>query len=153
MGAVVVDDVSRLHIHIVHSAIHAHPKKISEYGGIHRPVHQPARSVAKSHARDERMRLGRIDSSLGQFHNHAHSPRVAAQEPVAQSSFHLPVSIVTGHLAVENALGEHCCRQVVAAPYSRNAEEERMVLATLPDSLDAGADVAKEFLRHLPAGL
>ena len=97
------------------------------------------------------MRLGREYSTFRKLNDHAHAPWIATQKPVTQSTFHLLIGRVTGQFTVKDALGQHRRGQIVRAPYSRNAEHERMILAALIDTLDARTDVPYELRRDLAA--
>ena len=151
MRAVVVDQVARLELLVVDTAVGVDSKQASEYGRVDRAVNQAAGRVAHLVLDDERMRLGRECSAFRQLHDHADTPRVAAQKPVTQRAFHLLIGRVTGQLTVKDALGKHRRGQVVGTPYSRNAEHERMILPALIDALDARTHVPDEFRRHLAA--
>ena len=149
--AVVVDQVARLELLVVDTAVGVDSKQASEYGRVDRAVNQATGRVAHLVLDDERMRLGRECSAFRQLHDHADTPRVAAQKPVTQRAFHLLIGRVAGQLTVKDALGKHRRGQVVGTPYSRNAEHERMILPALIDALDARTHVPDEFRRHLAA--
>ena len=144
-----IDKVARLELLVVDAPICADSEKAAEDSRIDRAVNQTARGVTHLVVDDERVWLGRECSALRKLHYHAHAPRVAAQKPVAQSPLHLLIGRVTGQFTVKDALGQHRRGQVVGTPYSRNAEEERMILPPLIDPLDSGADVPDELRRDL----
>ncbi len=141
-----VDKIARLELFVVDPAIRADSEKAAENGCVHRTVNQTAGGVAHLVVDDERMRLSREYSTLRQFRDHAHTPRVASQKPVTQRAFHLLIGRVTGQLTVKDALGQHRRGQVVGTPYSRDTEHERMILSTLIDTPDARTHIPDELL-------
>ena len=146
-----VNQIARLELLVVDTAIGADSKKAAEDRRVNRAVNQTAGGVAHLVVDDERMRLRREYSTFRKLHNHAHTPRIAPQKPVTQSTFHLLIGRVTGQFTVKDALGQHRRGQIVRAPYSRNAEHKRMILAALIDTLDARTDVPYELRRDLAA--
>ena len=151
MSAVVVNQIARLELLVVDSTIGTDAQKTSEYRRIDRTVNQTTGGVAHLVVDDERMRLGREYSTFRKLNDHAHTPRIAPQKPVTQRTFHLLIGRVTGQFTVKDALGQHRRGQIVRAPYSRNAEHKRKILATLIDTLDARTDVPDELRRDLTA--
>ena len=146
-----VNQIARLELLVVDTAIGADSKKAAEDRRVNRAVNQTAGGVAHLVVDDERMRLGREYSTFRKLNDHAHTPRIAPQKPVTQRTFHLLIGRVTGQLTVKDALGQHRRGQIVRAPYSRNAEHKRMILAALIDTLDARTDVPYELRRDLAA--
>ena len=146
-----VNQIARLELLVVDSTIGTDAQKTSEYRRVNRAVNQTAGGVAHLVIDDERMRLRREYSTFRKLHNHAHAPWIATQKPVTQSTFHLLIGRVTGQFTVKDALGQHRRGQIVRAPYSRNAEHKRMILAALIDTLDARTDVPYELRRDLAA--
>ena len=146
-----VNQIARLELLVVDSTIGTDAQKTSEYRRIDRTVNQTTGGVAHLVVDDERMRLGREYSTFRKLNDHAHTPRIAPQKPVTQRTFHLLIGRVTGQFTVKDALGQHRRGQIVRAPYSRNAEHKRMILAALIDTLDARTDVPYELRRDLAA--
>ena len=150
MGVVVIYHVIRLEqivgvaLDIEHIIRQVHALEAVENRGIDGTVDQPARGHPDAFHHKVAVRGVGIDSATRQFNNHARAPWVAAQQPVAQGTFHFFKLAVPRQLAVQDALGEHRCGQVVAAPDARHAPQEGVarLFSTRFDTLDTRLDVA-----------
>ena len=87
-----------------------------------------------------------IVSVKGKFHNHAGSPRVTAEQPVAQGGFHFGVCVIAGGFTVQPALGQHGGSQIVGTPDVGDTVQKGAFYRFLVRAFNARTHVADEFL-------
>jgi len=126
------------------NAGHVYPSQPLEYAAVYGAVHQSACRIAYACIKQGGVGLRRIIAVKRKFHNHARSPRIAAEQPVAEGGFHFGISFIVGCLAVETALRQHGSSQVVGTPDVGNTVQERTFDCFLVCALNTGAHVADE---------